>query len=115
MKNDQVTEASWRAAWRSPLRFSAIFFGLCILLVFLWISRSIFVAVFLGLLFGSFLSPAVTWLHRFHVPRVLGAAVLVGAFFAVLMGVASLLAPVLQQQALELQQKLPEAMDRIDR
>jgi len=115
MKNDQVTEASWRAAWRSPLRFSAIFFGLCILLVFLWISRSIFVAVFLGLLFGSFLSPAVTWLHRFHVPRGLGAAVLVGAFFAVLMGVASLLAPVLQQQALELQQKLPEAMDRIDR
>jgi predicted PurR-regulated permease PerM len=112
---DQVTEASWRAAWRSPLRFACILFGVGVLLVFLWISRSIFVAAFLGILFGVSIMPAVTWLHRFHVPRGLGAALLIVAFFAMLTGVASLLAPVLQKQALELKQKLPEAMDRIDR
>jgi predicted PurR-regulated permease PerM len=112
---DEVTERSWRAAWRSPLRFAAILFGAGVLLVFLWISRSIFIAAFLGLLFGVSLMPAVTWLHRFRVPRGLGAALLVAAFFALLTGVASLLAPVLQEQALELQQKLPEAIDRIDR
>jgi predicted PurR-regulated permease PerM len=113
--NDDVTVASWRAAWRSPLRFTGILFGVAILLVFLWISRSIFVAAFLGILFGVSIMPAVTWLHRFRVPRGLGAALIVAVFFAMLAGVASLLAPVLQKQALELKQKLPEAMDRIDR
>src|SRR5204862_911001 len=112
---DAVTEASWRAAWRSPLRFAGILFGVGILLVFLWISRSIFIAAFLGLLFGVSIMPAVTWLHRSRVPRGLGAALLVAAFFAILTGVASLLAPVLQKQALELQQRLPEAIDRIER
>jgi predicted PurR-regulated permease PerM len=112
---DEVTEDSWRAAWRSPLRFAAIFFGMGFSLLFLWISRPIFVAAFLGILFGVSIMPGVTWLHRFHVPRGLGAALLVAAFFAVLTGIGSLLAPTLQEQALELKQRLPEAIDRIDR
>lgn len=111
----QVTEESWRKAWRSPLRFSAIFIGAGVLLLFLWISRPIFIASFLGLLFGVSIMPAVAWLHRFHVPRGLGAALLVAAFFASLAGIASLLAPVLQEQAQELERRLPEAIDRIDR
>ena len=114
-ENDEVTEASWRAAWRSPLRFARVFFGAALFLLFLWVSRPIFVAAFLGLLFGVSIMPAVAWLHRFHVPRGLGAALLVGGFFAALTGIAFLLAPVLQTQALELQQRLPEAIDRIDR
>lgn len=112
---EEVTENSWRAAWRSPLRFAGTLFGVGALLLFLWISRSIFVAAFLGLLFGASIMPAVTWLHRFRVPRGLGAALLVTAFFAVLTGIALLLAPVLQEQGTELQQRLPEAIDRIDR
>ena len=110
-----MTEASWREAWRSPLRFAAIFFGVGVLLLFLWVSRSIFVTAFLGLLFGVSIMPAVTWLHRFHIPRGLGAALVVAVFFGVLTEVAFLLAPVLQEQATELQQRLPEAIDRIDR
>jgi predicted PurR-regulated permease PerM len=105
----------WGAAWRTPLRFSAVFFGVAVLLLFLWISRPIFVAAFLGLLFGVTIAPAVAWLHRFHVPRGLGAAFFVAALFAALTGIALLLAPVLQQQMLELKQRLPEAIDRIDR
>lgn len=106
---------TWRAAWRSPLRFAAIFFGVAVLLLFLWISRPIFIAAFLGLLFGVTIAPAVAWLHRYHVPRGLGAALFVAALFAALAGIAFLLAPVLQQQTLELKQRLPEAIDRIDR
>ena len=112
---DEVTEYSWRAAWRSPLRLVGIFFGVGVLLLFLWVSRPIFVAAFLGLLFGVSIMPGVAWLHRYRVPRGLGAALLVTATFAMLAGVALLLAPVLQEQALELQQRLPEAIDRIDR
>lgn len=114
-RRNEVTEASWREAWRSPLRFAAIFFGVAILLLFLWVSRSIFVTAFLGLLFGVSIMPAVAWLHRFHIPRGLGAALIIAVFFGVLTGVALLLAPVLQQQGAELQQRLPEAVDRIDR
>ena len=113
--NEEMTKDSWRAAWRSPLRFAAIFFGVGVFLVFLWISRPIFVAAFLGLLFGVSITPAVERLHRYHVPRGIGAAVLVAALFAALTGIALLLAPVLQQQTLELEQRLPEAIDRIDR
>lgn len=112
--NDSMPDP-WRAAWRSPLRFAAIFFGVAVFLVFLWISRPIFVAAFLGLLFGVTIAPAVEWLHRYHIPRGVGASLFVALLFAALTGIAFLLAPVLQQQTLELKQKLPEAIDRIDR
>src|SRR6266849_4989249 len=112
---DQGKEESSRAAWRSPLRFAAIFFGVGVFLLFLWVSRSIFVTAFLGLLFGVSIVPPVAWLHRFRIPRGLGAALIVFAFFAVLSGVVLLLAPILQEQGKELQQRLPEAIDRIDR
>jgi predicted PurR-regulated permease PerM len=111
--NDEMPDR-WHAAWRSPLRFAAIFFGVAALLLFLWISRPIFIAAFLGLLFGVSISPAVAWLHRYHVPRGIGAALLVGALFAGLTGIAFLLAPVLQKQMLEVKERLPEAIDRID-
>lgn len=112
---DETAEDSWHARWGSPLRFASIFLGVAVFLVFLWISRPIFIAAFLGLLFAVSLMPAVGWLHRYHVPRGLGAAFLVAAVFAALTGIGLLLAPVLQQQGIELQQKLPEAIDRIDR
>lgn len=111
---DQAAD-SWHAAWGSPLRFASIFLSVGIVLLFIWISRSIFIAAFLGILFAVSMMPAVEWLHRYRVPRGLGAAALVAMFFAVLTGIALLLAPVLQQQGVELQQKLPEAIDRIDR
>jgi predicted PurR-regulated permease PerM len=110
-----VNDDSLRAAWRSPLRFAVIFFGVGVVLLILWASRSIFVTAFLGLLFSVSIMPGVSWLHRFRIPRGLGAALIVSAFFAVLITVALLLAPVLQEQAKELQQRLPEAIDRIDR
>jgi predicted PurR-regulated permease PerM len=112
---DEVSEASWREAWRSPLRFAAVFLGSGVFLLFLWISRPIFIAAFLGILFGVSIIPAVTWLHRFRVPRALGASLLVAVFFAALAGIALLLAPVLQEQALELKRRVPEAIDQIDR
>ncbi len=113
--HSQTSEGSWRAAWRSPLRFAVVLFGVAVFLLFLWVSRSIFITAFLGLLFGVSIMPAVAWLHRLHIPRGIGATLVVIAFFAMLTGVGSLLAPVLQQQAVELQQRLPEAIDRIDR
>jgi predicted PurR-regulated permease PerM len=112
MKDELITE-SWRAG-RSPLRFWAIFLGLVVLLLFLWAARSIFVITFFGLLFGVSIMPAVDWLQRFRVPRGAGAAAVVLVLIAILAGIGALMAPVLQKQAVELRQRMPEAIDRVD-
>ena len=44
MKN-QGAEDSWHAAWGSPLRFASIFLSVGVFLLFIWISRSIFVGL----------------------------------------------------------------------
>src|SRR5207247_525765 len=103
--DEQVAVNEWRAAWRSPLRFAAMFFGVLVLLLFLWATRSILVTSFIGLLFAVAIMPVVEWLQRHHIPRGAGAALIVAAVFAVLFGIGALLAPVLQTQAKELQQR----------
>ncbi|MEO8033784.1 MAG: AI-2E family transporter [Acidobacteriota bacterium] len=113
MQNDTTTD-SWRSSWRSPLRFSATFFAVLVVFLFLWVSRSIFIVTFLGLLLGVSIMPAVDRLQRFRIPRGLGAAALVLALMAILTGIGFLLAPVLQTQASELRQRIPEALDRIN-
>src|SRR6266850_4686832 len=90
---DASTEASWPAAWRSPLRFAAVFFGVAVILIFLWTARSIFVVAFLGILFGVSIMPIVEWLHRHRVPRGLGAAATLVAFFVLLTALVLLLVP----------------------
>ena len=86
-----------------------------VFLLFLWMTRSIFVTVFLGLLFGVSITPAVDWLERLRVPRGAGAGLVVLALFGVLAGIGALLAPVLQEQAAELRMRIPQALDRLDR
>lgn len=102
------------AAWPSPLRFSATFFGVAVLLWFLWTARSIFVITFIGLLFGVAINPLVDRLQRFRIPRAVAAATVVFALLGVLSIVGVLLAPVLQEQGSELRQRIPQAIDRID-
>src|SRR5205823_1886968 len=80
----------------------------------LWLTRSILVTTFIGLLFAVAIMPAVDWLERHRVPRALGAAIVVLAIFGALFAIATLLAPVLQGQAGELRQRIPEAVDRIE-
>jgi predicted PurR-regulated permease PerM len=100
---------------RLPLRLATAFLGLVVLLLFLWTARSIFVVSFLGLLFGVTIVPVVDRLQRYHIPRGVGAALVVAAIIGVLIAIGALLAPVLQQQALEVRRRIPEAIDRLDR
>ncbi len=99
---------------RAASRAIGMFFGVLVLLLFLWITRSILVTSFIGLLFAVAIMPAVDWLQRHHVPRGAGAALIVAVFLAVLVGIGALLAPILQSQATELRQHIPQAIDRID-
>ncbi len=100
---------------RDILRAALLVAGVWLSLQFLWVARSAFVLTFLGVLFGVALSGGVTWLQRRGVPRAVGALLILLAFLGVLAGLAWIAAPRIIEQAQQLQQQLPEALDRIER
>jgi predicted PurR-regulated permease PerM len=104
------------SAWtsRDILRAALIVTGVCVALAFLWVSRSVLVLAFLGVLFGITLSAAVTRLQRWGVPRGAGALLIVLVLLGVLVGLGALTAPRIASQTEQLQQQLPDALDRIE-
>lgn len=89
---------------------AGMYFGLQLL----WFAHALFLVAFLGILFAIAVSAGVDKLERFRIPRGIGSALIVVGFFALLGGVGGIVAPTLRQQGIELKQKLPEAVDRID-
>ncbi len=102
--------------WRSQdiLRAAALVAGLWLALQFLWVARSAFVLTFLGVLLGVTLSAGVTWLQQRGVPRGLGALLLTAACIGIIVGLGALTAPRIGSQVAELQQQLPDALDRVE-
>lgn len=99
---------------RDVLRVALLVAGVYLALRLLWVARSVFFVGFLGVLFGITLSAGVTWLNRRGVPRGVGAVLLVGAFFALLVGLGAVTAPRITEQWHELQQQLPAALGRVE-
>src|SRR5438477_126033 len=99
---------------RDIIRVLAIIFGFYILLRLLWIGHPVIFLFFLGVLFGLPLAQGADWLEKRRVPRALGVAVILTAFLGLLTGAGAWMAPILRAQSRELQQQLPEAMDKID-
>ena len=73
-----------------------------------WAS-AVFIPLLLGLLFSYALSPIVDWMQRWHVPRALGAAVLLLA----IMGSVGWAAYSLEDDAVSLIQSLPVAAQKL--
>lgn len=71
----------------------------------LYVGRSLFVPILIGLGVSSVLSPWVDWLHRRKVPRALGAGLLLLA----LLGIVGTVGYRVAGQAAEVAEKLPEA------
>jgi len=80
----------------------------------LWFANALFLVTFLGILFAIAVSAGVDRLERLRIPRGVGAALIVLAFFGLLVGFGAWLAPTLRSQGAELRQKLPEAVDRVE-
>src|SRR5881275_2144261 len=99
---------------RDIIRVLAIIFGFYILLRLLWIGHPVIFLFFLGVLFGLPLAQGADWLQKRRVPRPLGVAVILIAFFGLMTGGWLWLSPVLRMQSRELQQRLPESLDKID-
>jgi len=82
---------------------------------FLWITRSLLITLFLGILFSLPLSSAAGWLQKkFGIRRGLGAVMVLLTFFGLLAGVVAMVAPTLREQSEELRTQLPRAVDRIE-
>src|SRR3954470_15418347 len=103
-----------RLPTRDVIRVLALIFGFYIAIRLLWIAHPVIFLFFLGVLFGLPLSQGADWLQKRRVPRAVGVAVILTLFLGLLIGGGAAIAPVLRTQSKELQQRLPEAMDKID-
>lgn len=99
---------------RDVLRASALVVGFWLALQLLWFANQIVFICFLGVLFGLAVSAGVDRLQRFRIPRGVGAALIVFGVIGLLAGFVTLTAPVLRRQAVELRERLPQAVDKVE-
>jgi len=99
---------------RDIVRILSLIFGFYILVRLLWVAHPVIFLFFLGILFGLPLAQGADWLEKRRIPRPLGVAVILIAFLGLLTGGGLWMSPVLRMQSRELEQRLPEAMDKID-
>ena len=103
-----------RIPTREVVRILALIFGFYIAFRLLWIAHPVIFLFFLGVLFGLPISQGADWLEKRRIPRGLGVAIILTLFLGLLIGGGVGMAPILRSQSKELQQRLPEALDKID-
>jgi predicted PurR-regulated permease PerM len=104
------------AGWRTLDILRAVVLGIGVYygLRLLWVASPIVLTGFLGVPFGLALSVAVDKLEELRIPRGIGAAALVLAFYGALVGVGMWVAPTLRAQTRDLRERVPEAIERIE-
>jgi predicted PurR-regulated permease PerM len=105
-----------RPGWGNAaiMRTAALVIGMYLVVQLVWFAHFLFLVAFLGVLFGLAVSAGVDQLQRLRIRRGLGAAIIVIAFFSVLVGFGALMAPTLHDQSIELRRRLPDAIDRVE-
>jgi len=96
------------------LRTATLVIGLYLLVRLVWFANPLFLVAFLGLLFGLAVSSGVDLLTRWRLPRGLSAALIVIAVFGALFAFGAAMAPTIHRQGIELRQRLPDAIDRLE-
>ena len=96
------------------LRATAIVAGVFVALQLLWVGRSVVLLGFFGMLLGITLSAGVDRLEKLRVPRGVGAVLIVAVAIAALVGLGFITAPQITKQVGELQQQVPQAIDRAE-
>src|SRR6202165_3692114 len=105
---------SIRIPTRDVVRILALIFGFYVAVRLLWIAHPVIFLFFLGVLFGLPISQGADWLQKRRIPRGLGVAIILTVFLGLLIGGSAGTAPIRRSQSKELQQRLPEALDKID-
>ena len=96
------------------VRAAALVIAMYIVVRLIWFANPLFLTAFIGILFGLAVSSGVDRLERWGVRRGVGAALIVIAFFTLLVSFGAWLAPTIHAQGLELRRRLPDAIDRFD-
>jgi len=99
---------------RDVVRVLSIIFGFYVAIRLLWIAHPVVFLFFLGVLFGLPFAQGADWFESRGISRGLGVAIILTVFLGLLIGGGVGMAPILRAQSRELQQRLPEAMDKID-
>jgi predicted PurR-regulated permease PerM len=99
---------------RDVVRILALIFGFYVAVRLLWIAHPVIFLFFLGVLFGLPIAQGADWLQKRSIPRGFGVAIILTLFLGLLIGGGIGMAPILRSQSKELQQRLPEALDKID-
>jgi len=103
-----------RLPTREVVRLLALIFGFYVAVRLLWIAHPVIFLFFLGVLFGLPIAQGADLLEKRRIPRGIGVAVILTVFLGLLIGGGIGMAPILRAQSKELQQRLPEALDKID-
>jgi predicted PurR-regulated permease PerM len=103
-----------RIPTREVVRLLALIFGSYVAVRLLWIAHPVIFLFFLGVLFGLPIAQGADLLEKRRVPRGIGVAIILTVFLGLLIGGSVGMAPILRAQSKELQQRLPEALDKID-
>src|SRR5258705_6974 len=99
---------------RDVVRVLAIIFGFYIGLRLLWVAHPVVFLFFLGVLFALPIAQGADWFEARRIPRGVGVTIILTVFLGLLIGGGVGMAPILRSQSQELQQRLPEALDKID-
>ena len=100
---------------KTALRIVVWLGALYVALHLFWRTRNIILVVFLGVLFAIAVSAGTDRLQKFRVPRAIGAPLIVLAFIGLLGAFGTWIGPTVRQQSTELRQKLPEALDKLEK
>lgn len=115
MHNQQKVQQA-RAAWtnRDVLRVTALAIAAYAAAYLLWVTRALILTAFLGVLLAIAVSAGADRLHRFRIPRALGAPLIVFGVLLLLGGFGTWIGPTVREQTIELRERLPEAIDKLE-
>ena len=103
-----------RIPTREIVRILALISGFYVAVRLLWIAHPVIFLFFLGVLFGLPVAQGADLLEKRRIPRAIGVSIILTVFLGLLIGGSIGMAPILRAQSKELQQRLPEALDKID-
>jgi predicted PurR-regulated permease PerM len=105
-----------RPGWRNRdiLRTLALIAGFYLTLQLVWAGRSVVLLTFLGVLFGLVLGAGVDRLEQRHLPRSIGATLLIVSLLGLLGGLVAFTAPSLASQLGALRTRLPDAVTQVE-
>jgi predicted PurR-regulated permease PerM len=100
---------------KTALRIVVWLGALYVVLHLFWRTRNIVLVVFLGVLFAIAVSAGTDRLQKLRIPRAIGAPLIVLAFIGLLGAFGTWIGPTVRRQTTELRQKLPEALDKLEK